>query len=609
MMMSRGRLVVYALNDSAARLSDYVFYALERYRPAAEQLVVVVQDSLQVESLCIQKLKKIADSVWHTKQPRSISAIWHTLRTRIGREGLSQFSEVLVVDDTSLVVFDGHLPQPEHVSTLDAWTLVRPDRGEGRERTALNWLGVSGKTFAFERFWAVVDRGPVGFDEFNDHLVSMSFSVGRIFERPAENDAYLLRDSLLDLVDQGLPIIPWKALTIDPLVADRWALQPRKSFDIAVAKGVPEELIWQHLLRSLQPRVWYTNLAMHEIVPSASASESKPALITAVVMHVYYVDMLDELLGYAANVPGDRRLIVTTNTAEKRAEIEDLVRLDGRFENFEVRVVTSNRGRDISAFVLDCADILRDESIDLIVKLHSKRSVQDPESVSSWFRRHLFENLLGTAEYARNVYTLFENEDGLGMVFPPTVHRGLPTLGHAWSRNADLAVELAPRLGITSPLDELTPLAPYGSMFIARREVLAPLLDAAFTVDEFPGVAEYQDGSLAHTLERLIAYMSISQGRYIKTIETSDLAEISSTGLEYKLQKVASFLPPFTVDQVDTLSGVGQISYISSSFKRGITHRVYRRFPLITKSLQPLKPALRWLWPRVKVVMRRVLGR
>ena len=88
-------------------------------------------------------------------------------------------------------------------------------------------------------------------------------------------------------------------------------------------------------------------------------------------MHVYYVDMLNELLAYAANVPGKRRLIITTNTAEKRAELDDMVRADGRFDDYDVRVVTSNRGRDISAFVLDCEDVLRDESIDIVVKLHS----------------------------------------------------------------------------------------------------------------------------------------------------------------------------------------------------------------------------------------------
>lgn len=599
-MRENGRLIAYVLNESGPRLSEYVFHALDIYRQHAEQLVVVVQDNLRLEPLSLQRLEAHANSVWHTRRPRSISNVWTTLRKRVGREQLTSYSEVLLVNDNSFVLFDEQMPMPNDPGALDAWTLARPDLAQGRERSQLNWLAVPGRTLEFERFWSVVKSSTTTLDEFREGLLEIGLEVGTVFERPSGNDVYLVRDSLHDLIEQGLPIVPWHALTIDPLAADRWAILPRDTYDLVIAKGYPEELIWQHLLRVLRPRTWYTNLAMHEVIPSCGESANDSELVTAIVMHVYYVDMLDELLGYAANVPGRRRLVITTNTDEKRAELDDMVRADGRFDNYDVRVVTSNRGRDISAFVLDCEDVLRDESIDLVVKLHSKRSVQDPATVSSWFRRHLFDNLLANPAYARNVYALFERESQLGMVFPPTIHMGLPTLGHAWSLNLGPAIELAPRLGITVPFDSTTPLSPYGSMFIARREVLAPLLDAAFTVDEFPDGDEYRDGSLAHTLERLISYIGMSRGFYVKTVQSTELAAKSGVFLECKQTELAQYLPPYAVDQVAALYGNGETWPAVSMLKRIVRLRIAQRSLLLSKMLDRFAHFRRSIRRRVK---------
>lgn len=318
---------------------------------------------------------------------------------------------------------------------------------------------------------------------------------------------------------------------------------------------------------------------MSEVITPKEAANAPTQLTTAVLMHVFYVDMLDDLLDLAAKIPGKVDVVITTNTSEKQQEIELATQYPNEFASIDVRVVTTNNGRDISAFLVDCGDILRDPAYDLIVKLHSKRSVQDPPSVSHWFRRHLFENLFDSAAHTREVYRLFEDEPLLGMVFPPTIHMGLPTLGHAWGLNLGPATALAQRLGITVPFDRTTPISPYGSMFIARREALTPLLDANFDVSEFPSAAEYHDGSLAHVLERLVSYGAFSRGFYAKTVEAPHMAAISQTVMEYKLQAVGEYLQSHAIDQVETLAGRGESWPVNQAIERRVISQTNARIP------------------------------
>jgi hypothetical protein len=383
----------------------------------------------------------------------------------------------------------------------------------------------------------------------------------------------------------GVPFVPWKLFTVDPLILERWAVVPRHAYHYAIGNNYPSSVFWQRMLHDAPPQTWFTNAGLLSVLPTIDTDQNVgyegTPLRSAIIAHVYYPDMTDAVLRYAANVPGDASLFVTTNTVEKKIEIEEKIQSfasEKAWGHWEVRLVRSNKGRDISAFLIDCADVLQDDRYDIVVKLHSKLSAQDPESVSTWFREHLFRNLLDTPGYARNVYRLFEEEPQLGMVFPPVIHMGLPTMGNGWTLNRQPAEKLRSRLGIDIPFDDFTPLSPYGSMFIARRNLLQPLLDAHFDIEEFPDQGQYHDGSLAHVLERLFSYVIFSQGYYARCVQSCAMASISANVLEYKFDRVSHYLYPFAVRQVEMLSGErGKASNIR--IRSLIQRRLVDRFP------------------------------
>ncbi|MFZ1382863.1 MAG: rhamnan synthesis F family protein [Scrofimicrobium sp.] len=447
----------------------------------------------------------------------------------------------------------------------------------------LTWLRIPRGLLGTERFWEATRRatdlaeaelGWLDLAGFTRTLEAEGVAVRPVFDGP--NDLFA-RD-LEFYLHEGIPLLPWAIFTSNPLVLERWAIVPRYAYDYTSRSQYPSRLFWSRILSSCPPQTWYTNLSLLDILPNTAPRGFVNEMKTAVIAHVFYPEMLAQILKYAGNVPDPVELFVTTNTEEKRQELESILKGQDRLATWQVRVVTTNRGRDVSALLVDCEDILRDPKFDVILKLHSKRSVQDPSSVSAWFRDHLFKNLLGSPGYVKHILKRFQDEPELGIIMPPVIHMGVPTMGNGWTLNKGPAEQLAKRLKVDIPFDTFTPLSPYGSMFYARREALLPLVDAGFRPEEFPDADGYRDGSLAHVIERLFSYVVFSQGYYARCVQQKELAEISSVALQYKYDQVSHYLFPFATRQIKLLGG-GDTAPSDAQVRFLIRRQLKTRYP------------------------------
>lgn len=477
------------------------------------------------------------------------------------------------------------VPAERRTDLTESVELANPEQA-GELAMELTFLTVPAKTLQHEPFWDAVDRGVaksrgergwLDLAALTDALTEARIEVNPFYEGGGD---FFARD-LDRYLSQGIPFIPWALFETDPLVLERWAVVPRAAFDYVQNSDYPMEMFWGRLLKSCPPQTWYTNLSLLDIVGDTPPRDFHNRLTTAVLAHVFYPDMLPEILKYAGNVPDPVRLIVTTDSAAKKAQMEQVLSDQARFADWQVRVVTTNRGRDVSAFLIDCEDVIRDRSVDVILKLHSKRSVQDPASVSGWFRDHLFDNLLHSPGHAAHVMQRFATEPQLGLVMAPVIHMGVPTMGNGWTLNKGPAQAMAHRLGIDIPFDTFTPLSPYGSMFYARRQALLPLVDAGFTVEEFPDAAGYRDGSVAHVLERLFSYVVFSQGYFARCVQAPSLAEVSAVALQYKYDQVSHYLFPFASRQVQMLSGGGDAALSGAAVRSLIQRQLSARYPRV----------------------------
>jgi rhamnosyltransferase len=616
------RAAIYFIYDAEGRVDEYVIYLLEHLRPSVEHLLVVSNTPIAADSR--ERLSEVADDV--LVRANNGYDVWAYKEgiERIGWDRLPDFDELLLLNYT----FFGPIhPFEDLFAQTDSWDVdfwgltehdsVRPHpflaKSEMPRHIQSHWIAVRRTLFMnpqFRKYWREMPEirsynDSIEWHEsrFTAHFDSLGFShkvVYPVEDYPSRNPVF---DNAVMLLDNGCPILKRRNLFHDPLYLDRYAILGRDMLDRAEAAGYPVDLILSNLARSAEPRVLVTNASLTEIIPPHASAEvlaraSKLRIVA--IVHIFYPEMTDEIVDRLDFLPDGYDLVVTTGCEASKDAISALLLARGR--SAEIRVASSNNGRDISAFLVDCADVLRSGDYDLVVKLHSKKSVQDNHNAAELFKRHLFENLFFSSGHVANVLDLFIRHPSLGMVFPPVPHMGYPTIGHSWFANKEPAQEFAKKIGITVPFDASTPVAPYGSMFIARPEALRPFVQTGLTTDDFPAEREYSDGSLAHVIERLFAYGALSQGFHCRAVLTPRWASIYYGYLEYKLQNVSSMLPAYAIDQAPYLeSRLGAVPNLLGVVKTNIMLRT----PKMGNALKPAYRFARAVYGAVRGIWRR----
>ncbi len=306
-------------------------------------------------------------------------------------------------------------------------------------------------------------------------------------------------------------------------------------------------MIWQNILRTCNQADIARNMHLNYIISTSTLENSNIDNIIrerkiALVMHLYFLDLLEDSLKWASSMPEEADVYITTNTEEKKNEIEQVFeRLKCR--HLEVRVI-ENRGRDVSSLLVGVKDVI--EEYDYVCFVHDKKTAQlKPGSVGEGFAYKCFHNTLDNAIFVKNVIGLFENNPNLGILSPPAPNHGdfYPTLGHEWSTNFKNTEELAKKLGITVPMDEKKEhLAPLGTMFWFRPKAMKPLYDYNWDYKDFPPEPNSTDGSLLHAVERIYPYAVQHAGFYPGMVMADRYAQIEFTNLNYYVRNYNQIL-------------------------------------------------------------------
>ncbi|CAD5993322.1 rhamnan synthesis F family protein [Agreia sp. COWG] len=613
------RIVFYMFYDPQGQVDDYVSYKLEQLKRHSEHIVVISNSPLQPESRL--KLEQFADDVWERENVGFDVGAYKEALERFGSERLSQFDELILMNYTffgPIGSFDPLFAEMD-ARPLDFWGVTEHGEVVPHPRTGVgsmprhiqsHWIAVRRSLFttdAFRNYWAdmpVITSYDESIDRheayFTPHFSGLGYTFDVAYPEADYPSLHPIFDNAEIILRDGCPILKRRIFFHDPLYLDRKGILGKDILDVVEARGYPIDLIFSNVVRSTQPRILKTNFSLLEVLPEQDLGydASKPLKVAAVA-HIFYESMVDEMVDRFETLPDGFDLIITTSDETKKAAIEQSLAARGRIG--DVRVVASNAGRDISAFFVGCRDVIENDDYDLIVKLHSKKSLQDDYNVGTLFKRHLFENLLSSPGYTANVLHLFQQHASLGMVFPPVIHMGYPTLGHAWFGNRDMARRVAKRLGITVPFDQSTPLSPYGSMFMARPAALRSITAAGYDYADFPDEEQYGDGSLSHVLERLASYAALNSGFHVREVLNTRFAGIYYSFLEYKLQAISHYLPGTAEEQVAVLSTPMPEEPTLSILKQ----RFIRRSPALGTVLRPAYHAVRSAFRSARAVARR----
>lgn len=255
---------------------------------------------------------------------------------------------------------------------------------------------------------------------------------------------------------------------------------------------------------------WALGLIKHETatplgtLPPSDTFEHGAHPRIAVQIHCFYPEVLPELLSYVNRIPYRFDCYVSTDTEEKRREIEKILSAQSHANRNAVQCFP-NRGRDVAPLLAQLPQTTLQE-YDYLLHLHSKKSKHD-EYGSNWML-HLLTTLLDSPGYIAAILDCMEREK-YGMVFQTTYYLAKPALG--WHGNKENCVRYLNTLGVSADLRK-APVFPAGNMFWAKTDAVMPAFAHGFTAADFPDEAGQVEGTLAHCVERCWGFVVNAQG-------------------------------------------------------------------------------------------------
>lgn len=228
---------------------------------------------------------------------------------------------------------------------------------------------------------------------------------------------------------------------------------------------------------------------------------------TAVILHLFYNELFDELHGYLDHLQGEFDLYLSL--PESQAEFEHHIR---QFYPDATIFLVPNRGRDLAPFV-ELLKLILPLDYEALLKIHTKKTLHR-EDGTTW-RKDVFEKLLGSTEQVTSIQKAFGSDLALAMIGPQ--NHVLDTRFYM-GKNAEKVQNLFYQCGYAQGLPESFFFVA-STMFWARPDIFTPLLKANLSFSNFDCEPLPVDGSLAHALERFIGLLVLEQGKKLQSID------------------------------------------------------------------------------------------
>ena len=141
--------------------------------------------------------------------------------------------------------------------------------------------------------------------------------------------------------------------------------------------------------------------------------------LVAIHAHLFYEDIINEIINKTNNMPVKFDLYLTTDKNKKMEFIKNYTNIYSKANNVIISVL-ENKGRDILPFLIQIGVVI--DKYKYLCHLHSKKTLYVPGLGERW-RTYLFNNLLGTSEIISEILSDFENDEKLGLIFPENYHQ------------------------------------------------------------------------------------------------------------------------------------------------------------------------------------------
>lgn len=559
------RLGIFLCYDPDGIIDDYIPYLLNDLKKNLSSLVVVVNGKLTPEGR--KRLESITPDVVARENTGFDFGAWKFAMTEyLGWETLQSYDALVLLNDSCFGPFKPFAQIFDQMQgKTDFWGLV--EHGEVKTANPFqlcpygylpahlqsSFLVVESRLLhseEFHDFWATLPAAQnyqeaVAKDEcvFTKHFSDLGFSYAPfISTKDMDGNAPTAHAffSPGQLLLRGMPMLKAKAFaqSLDDL------LHVHMGDDLAVGMAYlrrhsqyDERLIWQHILRRYNIADIHDSMHL-DYVLSDRAAEGVPDRTTKVLvlLHLYYLDLLEEETPYLAAIPPYMDVLVTTMSEEQKTAIEKAY---GELLGARLRVIVmQNRGREAASLLVAAKPYFA--GYDYICFCQDKKSSQVPCGTGASFSRLGWENMLASRAYIENIMSTFEREPQLGLLVPPRFFGGLFLYNlpsNLWTICYDRTVAVAKQLGLRVDIRPDKGIICTNSMFWARTKALEPLLRYDWKYEDFEGEPTPVDGALRHIIERILQFVAQDAGYYTGIVMTPEYAAIQTSAFFHLVQR------------------------------------------------------------------------
>lgn len=564
----KNRLVIYFFYDGQGIVDDYNLVLLRDMMKNCKDLLVVSNGQLSEEGR--KKFSQITDQILERENKGFDVGAYKEALLTLGWEKLAEYDEVILMNYTIMgpvYPFSEMFEAMDAREELDFWGITKHHMvpfdpygiikcGYIREHIQSHFIAVRKAMLTSEAYHEYWENMPKIKSYGESVAYHESYFTHHFEKKGFKWDVYVNTDDMKKITEYPLLKRPKQLMEEKrcPIFKRRNFFHNYPDF-INSTIGEPSyelmeylkhhteydvNLIWDNILRCCNQALIKQCLHLNYVMPSDFSKDITDILKKrkiALVMHLFFEDLVDESFRYACSMPAETDVFITVGSEKMEALVKE------KFSELPCHqctvLRTPNRGRDVgSVLVAVNPQILE---YDYVCFAHDKKVTQlAPQSIGSSWAYECFESVLKSKDYVRNVIATFEENPRLGLLtpMPPNHANYFPTMGREWAANFKKTKKLARELGIQVPMDkEYPPISALGCFFWYRPKAMKKLYDRNWKFEDFPEEpVKATDGTIMHAIERLYAYAVQDAGYYPAWCFSDNIAAIEISNLNYMLR-------------------------------------------------------------------------
>jgi lipopolysaccharide biosynthesis protein len=249
----------------------------------------------------------------------------------------------------------------------------------------------------------------------------------------------------------------------------------------------------------IAPQNWTPDYVVE--TPGLGSPENLPKI--AIAAHLFYAEYVKKMSSALETFPFPFDLMITTSSDQLAEKCRDA--FSGFAQNLDVRLVP-NRGRNLGPLFVEFSSNFK--NYDVVVHVHSKKSLYLQEDVAVQWSNELWESLLSDPKLVGRAVDIFMRDPKVGIYYPLTSL--VPLAAFSWGKSGKIGRQWA-RKHKVKHVSGYVPF-PAGGMFWFRPNAIAPILESHFEYSDFPEESGQVDATTQHAVERLIGTVPLALG-------------------------------------------------------------------------------------------------